>query len=151
VNNITGHHGATRPKKKTEAYRLMLVQEYTNLLEFAAVLTKNDKISSVALPVDVVTIRNYDLIAKDYELPPLQTDGGSTLLPAFIKSVEESYEVYCQEDEANYRSNGVGTYMHKTNFSDTLKPLLGDIIRYCIKYWFLHPWLSCQDAYTKGI
>jgi hypothetical protein len=91
------------------------------------------------------------LIAKDYELPPLQTDGGSTLLPAFIKSVEESYEVYCHEDEANYRSNGEGTYMHKTNFNNTLKPFLGDIIRYCIKYWYLNPWLSCKDAYTKGI
>jgi hypothetical protein len=152
VNNVTGHFGGPKPKKKTKEYKAMIVQELTNMVDFAAILTGND-VHVAALPIDVSTVRNYNLIDKGYVLPPYQSNDQSTLMYSFIVTVEEAYKDFCAKDKQDFVNSGglPGGYMEKTEFATVLKPKLAEIIRYCIKFWYLHPWLSRMDAYEQAI
>jgi hypothetical protein len=40
--------------------------------------------------------------------------------------------------------------MERTPY-EKLKPILGDAMCYCIRYWLLHPWLSRKDAYDQSL
>ena len=150
VNNVIGWHGATKPKKNTPAAREMKIKEWTEMITFASALTKNSD-EVCALPVDVATIRGYKLEQKDFKLPPYQVDDNSTLLKPLVDMVENNYAKYCAVDEKDFKAkNPGGDYLPKTEFSK-LKPLLGDVCRFCIKYWHLHPWLSRAEAYKDAI
>jgi hypothetical protein len=106
----------------------------------------------VALPIDVETVRKYDLVAKDFKLPPLQIDGNTGLLPIFIKNLGEIYRAFCAEEKKDFLSKHPhGTFQERTDFEIMLQPLLADIMCYCCKFWYLHPWLSRQEAYVEGI
>lgn len=152
VNNTIFHHGGKSPKKNSKEYIAMKYAELTNTLEFACALTGNEATHAVALPIDVTTVRKFDFVGRGYELPGYQSNDQSTLMSAFIKVVGDNYETYLVEEEALYlKHNGTGTPMTKTDFDSKIKPLLAEIIRYCIKYWLLHPWLTREAAYNNSM
>lgn len=157
LNNVLCQYGGDKPSPKTnkKAHAQYEVDCFTNDLSFIAVLTKND-VESVALPIDVSTIRKYDLMAKDFKLPPYQVNDTSTLLSAFLKIVGEIYALFQSADEKDFTTAtkgdpSKGVYMPKTNYEKQLLPALGNIIRYNIKFWHLHPWLTRKDAHKKAM
>jgi len=151
VHNVFSHFGPDKPIRGTEEYRQMLVDEYTIVLEHAAALTKNT-ICHSAMPVDLATIRNYDLVAKEYKLPGFQVNDSSTLMSTFIEIVKEATEVFIEEEKKAYeKAHGAGTYMPKANFETKIQPLLGEVIRFNIKYWMLHPWLTRIAAHDAAM
>jgi hypothetical protein len=98
INNVLAHHGGRSHKKGTKEYIEMHRQELTNALEFAADLTKNT-LSSSALPIDVQTVRSYDLGGKNFVLPNYQTNDTTTLIPSYLNIVEEAYDSFCVDEK----------------------------------------------------
>ena len=147
VANIIGHHGATKPKQRSEEYRRMKIYELLNIITFAAKLTKNNE-ESAACPIAVETIRNYDLKAKNYELPPYHVGEtrSNTLHVQFVNAVGKAYEKYGTHAESEVERYKLGQYMESTSWKDTLEPLLAEITRYCIKFWHLHPHYNRKAA-----
>lgn len=153
VDNITAHLGPIKISKKNnpEEHRKVKINEFLNIVELAAKLTGNS-VHATALPVDVQTVRNFDLVAKGYQLPNFQTNDSSTLMSAFLTLLHGTYVDYCAEDEKLFKEKYPNTpYMQKSDFTYSVKPLIGEIMRYCIKYWLLHPWLSRKEAYAAAI
>lgn len=156
LNNTLGYYGGDKPKQSDKkAVKQAALDQFRNDLDFMCVLTDNS-MAAVALPVDVSTVRNYNLVEKGFQLPPMQTNDTSILLNAFLKIVGENYKVFLAYDEKEFDeavgniSVVAGRYMKKTNY-ETLKAAFGNIIRYNIKYWYLHPWLSREEAHTKAM
>jgi hypothetical protein len=150
VNNVLQHFGSEKPKQRTEAHVQMQVSEFLNMIPFAAKLTKNLE-QNVACPVDVDTIRNYDLKAKDYVLPPYVASGTNTLHATFIALCEESYNAYQEANEKQFKKECPnGRYMQTTSWKSKLEPPLAEITRFLIKYWHLHPHLNREQAVQKG-
>ena len=153
VNNVIAHHGGEKPKQRTAEYRAMLRNELLNVLVMAARLTKNTE-HAVACCVDIATIRSYDLKAKDYELPPYHVGEkrSNTLHAEFINMVGQQYHKFLKNAQEEFDKNGaVGAFMTATSWKKTLEPLLGEITRYCIKFWYLHPHLSRQEALNAAL
>ena len=152
VGNVLSHHGGAQPKKGSDQYRLMKISEFFGVLNFAAALTGND-IACVALPMDVATVRAYSLREKNFKLPPFTVTDSSSLVSTFITHVGEAYDRYLAQDKTMHNDHTPGAdefYTTPTDFNKTLRPLLGDCIRYCGKYWYLHPWLSRSQAYKAA-
>jgi outer membrane biosynthesis protein TonB len=101
----------------------------------------------------VDTVRKYNLVEKDFKLPPYQHNDTGILMHHFINLVGENYKIYCEAEKNDYytKSKGSGKFMPKTDFEKTLKPLLAEICRYCIKYWHVHPWLSRSQAHADAV
>ncbi len=152
ITNVTGHHGATKPKQRSEAYRRMKINELLNIITFAAKLTKNSE-ESAACPIAVETIRGYDLKAKNYELPPYHVGEtrSNTLHVQFVNTVGKVYDKYCTNAEAEVERHGLGHYMESTSWKETLEPLLAEITRYCIKFWHLHPHYNRKAAVDAAL
>ena len=153
VNNVLGHFGGNKPSQRSEAHKDMLVGQLLNMIPFASKLTGNSE-HCVACCVDADTIRNYDLKEKGYVLPPYHVGAnrGNTLHTQLVNLVGESYAKMLKKDEADYRAaNPNGRYMERTSWENALEGMLGEITRYCIKYWHLHPHLSRLEACTNSV
>ena len=152
ITNVTGHHGATKPKQRTDAYRKMKICELLNIITFAAKLTKNDEVAA-ACPIAVETIRNYDLKAKNYELPPYHVGEtrSNTLHVQFVNAVGKAYEKYCTHAESEVERHKLGKYMESTDWKLTLEPILAEITRFCIKFWHLHPHYNRKSAVEAAL
>ena len=155
LNNTCGYYGGDKPSKKDKKGKIKAdLDQFMNDLDFMVVLTSNS-MEAVALPIDVSTIRNYDLVAKGFHLPPLQTNDTSILINSFLNVVGDNYQVFLNYDEKEFNNaiksaKTMGRYMKKTNY-EVLRPAFGNIIRYFVKYWYLHPWLSRKQAYSKAM
>ena len=149
INNVLCHFGADKPKTNSPEWIVMKLHEFTITLEFAGELTGN-AMCNVALPVDANTIRNYDLKSKDFYLPGYQVNDNSTLLPAFLDVIEDAYLTYVTNEKKTYESNGEGEFMARTDFAGQIKPVLGEIVKFCVKFWFLHPWFDRKEAYESA-
>jgi hypothetical protein len=151
VNNVLMHFGGDKPKQRTKEHLQMQINEYLNMIPFAARLTKNEE-HDTACPVDVETIRGYDLKGKDYELPPYHvgTNRGNTLHATFIGLCEQAYSTYQEQSEKQFNDEcgPSGTYMKTTNWKSKLEPPLAEITRYLIKFWHCHPFSALGEKRT---
>jgi hypothetical protein len=81
----------------------------------------------------------------------------NTLHALFINTVGESYAAFKEamkkeyEHESGGRESGfVTAYMGTTRWEGKLDQLLGEITRYYIKYWHLHPHLDRKSAVVEA-
>jgi hypothetical protein len=151
VNNVTACLGSKMVKdKKSEAARERILDGWTEMIPWCVAMTGLSE-AACALPVDVDTIRSYRLENKDWKLPPYKITDNGVLMKHHIDIVGANYQRYCDLTKKEFKlQNPNGKYLPKTSF-DVIKPLIGDICRYCIKYWHLHPWLSRENAYVNSI
>ena len=150
INNVLCHFGGQKPRRGTTEYMDMKFKECTNLLHLAAVLTGNT-VESVALPIDVKKIREYKLEDRRYELPAYNADDSATYIPILLGICEKAYLSWLDEDEKKFNEKKTNNgYMTRTSFA-TLKPTIAQMMRYCMKYWHLNPWLGRDKAYKQSL
>ena len=90
--NLIAYLGAPKPKKGTPEYHQTHLQEILNGIAFASLLSGNT-MHDAALPIDVQTVRNYDLRTKrNHELPKFRIDDTTYLLASFLNIVGQGYE-----------------------------------------------------------
>ena len=150
VNNVLGHFGGDKPKRGTPEFMRTKYDELTSVLDFAASLT-NNSVESIALPIAVNKIRDYKLDESNYELPAYTTEDTVSYIPFVLKQCEEAYARYIAEEQRLFKKdNKHASYMGKVSFG-TLKPIIGRMIRYCMHYWHLNPWLTRQQAHRQSL
>ncbi len=121
IYNVLNHHGGFKPARGSAEWTKMLLDEYYNILIFAAVLCGADtnELWNIACCIDVETIRNYDLAAKNYKLPPCQVgkNDASTLQGMMSNHVASEYARFEEIEEEAFRKLHPGeTYMQTTHY-----------------------------------
>lgn len=155
IYNVLNHHGGFKPSRGSPEWTKMLLDEYYNLLIFASVLCGNDtnELWNIACCIDVETIRNYDIAAKNYKLPPCQVGklDASTLQGMMSNHVASEYARFEEKEEEAFKQlHPKATYMQTTHYEVVLQPLLGQITRYHIHFWYIHKHLNRRQAYEEG-
>lgn len=142
-----------------------------NNLTIIANLT-NNTLLQVALCIDQSTITKYNLAAKNWELPPCQVSSNYTLQGALTKFAETQYNekwipqrkakvIKEQKEQQEGKSTQSGENMalvlksleaiQYPHFGAKIKSVYGEIARYFVHFWYLHPKLTRQEAFAAAM
>jgi hypothetical protein len=154
ISSVVAYHGKKKLSPKNPGYGAEQRRILEYMIPFASALTGNgDRWWNVACCIDAETVRNYDLRQKDYTLPPCQVGfkDTSTLQSSMVKAAKDGYKFWLDIERKEYEKvHGVGSFAGASDFDSQLQPLLGEITRFHIKYWYIHPNLSRKQAYLDG-
>lgn len=154
ISSVVFYHGKKKLQSKSPGYAAEQRKALQSMIPFAAALTGNvDQVWAVACCIEEGKVRSYDLRMKDYTLPPCQVGfkDASTLQSSMVKVVKDSYKRFIDSEKKDYEKvYGAGSYIGASDFDSQLQPLLGEITRFHIKYWYLNPHLNRKEAYLEG-
>jgi hypothetical protein len=165
-------YGEEPLKKGSDKFNAKHANKLLNSLTFVATLT-NNSLLQVALCIDHQTIQKYDGPKKKWKLPACHVTGKNTLQGTLTDFARERYNkwiplqiailIKAQEDKVDGESEGaqnnialVNTGINALNYPQwngktNMQNDYGCAQRHMQHYWYLHPELTRQQAFTNGI